>query len=91
MTVGDLYAAWDAGAATAASAIRAQLQAGMSTDQIEQSAERVLADQGAYPVSAGTGSDAAFYDAYAQVATTYVTAARVFGLDADAEAEVEPG
>jgi hypothetical protein len=70
--------AHDAGAATAATVIHAQLRAGMTTERIEQSAARVLADEQTHPCPA----DTAFHRAYAAVAITYITAARQFDLEA---------
>ena len=67
----------DAGADSAARVIAAQIRAGMPVDRIEQSAERVLADQHVDP----TPVSEAFYGAYAAVADAYVTAARQFDLE----------
>jgi hypothetical protein len=74
---GDLQQAHHAGADTAATVIHAQIRAGMTTDRIEQSAARVLTDEQTHPSPA----DAAFYRAYAAIATTYITAARQFDLE----------
>jgi hypothetical protein len=75
--------AHNAGADAAATVIHAQVNAGMPTDRIEQSAQRVLADRTAHPTPVST----AFYDAYGEVAHTYTQAARVFGFDASPELE----
>jgi hypothetical protein len=70
--------AHNAGAAAAATVIHAQVNAGMPTDRIEQSAARVLADRSVHPTPIST----AFYAAYDEVAHTYTAAARAFGLEA---------
>lgn len=77
----------NAGADAAVTVVYAQIKAGMPTDWIEYSAERVLADRSVHPTPVST----AFYDAYGEVAHTYTAAARMFGLDADHEAEPEAG
>lgn len=66
-----------AGAESAELVVLAQIAAGMPADRIEESADRVLADQDDRPTPAAT----AFYRAYGDVARTYAAAARRFGLD----------
>jgi hypothetical protein len=65
-------AAYAAGAQTADQVIRAQMDAGMSSDRIEASAESVLGGRFDHP----TPASEAFYRGYDEVAATYTREAR---------------
>jgi hypothetical protein len=74
----ELRDAAGAGAESADQVVRAQLDAGMTPDQVDASAEKVLGDRFTGPTAA---SDA-FYDAYDETAAMYAADAR----DLDREA-----